>query len=96
MIGVINYQTGNSRSVIYALTNLGIECRLVATPEDCEGVDRYILPGVGSAGVTMTSLAERGWIDLRAAAQESVTAIVRAGADIVLTYWAKEMAEWRK
>ena len=40
--------------------------------------------------------AERGWIDLRAAAQESVTAIVRAGADIVLTYWAKEMAEWRK
>ena len=38
--------------------------------------------------------AERGWIDLRAAAQESVTAIVRAGADIVLTYWAKEMATW--
>ncbi len=38
--------------------------------------------------------AERGWIDLRAAAQESVTAIVRAGADIVLTYWAKEMAGW--
>ena len=31
---------------------------------------------------------------LRAAAQESVTAIVRAGADIVLTYWAKEMATW--
>jgi porphobilinogen synthase len=38
--------------------------------------------------------ADRGWIDLRAAAQESVTAIVRAGADIVLTYWAKEMAGW--
>ena len=38
--------------------------------------------------------AERGWLDLRATAQESVTAIVRAGADIVLTYWAKEMATW--
>ena len=38
--------------------------------------------------------AERGWLDLRATAQESVTAIVRAGADIVLTYWAKEMAQW--
>ena len=38
--------------------------------------------------------AERGWLDLRSTAQESVTAIVRAGADIVLTYWAKEMAQW--
>ena len=38
--------------------------------------------------------AERGWLDLRTTAQESVTAIVRAGADIVLTYWAKEMAQW--
>ena len=38
--------------------------------------------------------AERGWLDLRSTAQESVTAIVRAGADIVLTYWAKEMATW--
>ena len=40
--------------------------------------------------------AERGWLDLRATAQESVTAIVRAGADIVLTYWAEEMAGWLK
>ena len=38
--------------------------------------------------------AERGWLDLRATAQESVTAIVRAGADIVLTYRAKEMPQW--
>lgn len=63
MIGVINYQTGNSRSVGYALAHLGIDYRLVATPDDCGDVDRYILPGVGSAGVTMASLAERGWID---------------------------------
>lgn len=38
--------------------------------------------------------AERGWIDRRAAVEESVTSIVRAGADIVLTYWAKELAGW--
>lgn len=40
--------------------------------------------------------AERGWINRRAAVEESVTSIVRAGADIVLTYWAKELAGWLK
>lgn len=40
--------------------------------------------------------AERGWIERRRAVEESVTAIVRAGADIVLTYWAEEMAGWLK
>lgn len=38
--------------------------------------------------------AERGWLDRRATIEESVTAIVRAGADIVLTYWALELARW--
>ncbi|WP_461109606.1 porphobilinogen synthase [Tessaracoccus terricola] len=40
--------------------------------------------------------AAQGWIDRRAAALESVTAIVRAGADIVLTYYAEEIATWLK
>ena len=38
--------------------------------------------------------AERGWIDRRAAVLECVTAISRAGADIILTYWAEELAGW--
>jgi porphobilinogen synthase len=38
--------------------------------------------------------AERGWIDERAVALESLTAIARAGASIVLTYWAKDVAQW--
>jgi glutamine amidotransferase len=63
VIGVIDYQTGNSRSVTYALGHLGHDCRLVARPGEAEGVDRYVLPGVGSAEVTMKSLAELGWID---------------------------------
>lgn len=40
--------------------------------------------------------AQRGWIDRERAIEESVTAIVRAGADIVLTYWGLEMASWLK
>lgn len=40
--------------------------------------------------------AERGWIDRRSAHLEAVTSIVRAGADIVLTYAALEVAQWLK
>lgn len=40
--------------------------------------------------------AANGWLDRRNAITESVTSIVRAGADIVLTYWALELAEWMK
>jgi porphobilinogen synthase len=36
--------------------------------------------------------AARGWIDREAAILETLTSIRRAGADIVLTYWAAEAA----
>ena len=39
--------------------------------------------------------AEKGWIDERKMVQEMLTAIHRAGANIILTYWAKEVASWR-
>ena len=38
--------------------------------------------------------AERGWIDRDRAVVESLLSIHRAGADIVLTYWAAEAARW--
>jgi porphobilinogen synthase len=38
--------------------------------------------------------AANGWIDLRAAALESLTSIRRAGAQVVLTYFALDVAEW--
>ncbi|MBX3030106.1 MAG: porphobilinogen synthase [Chloroflexi bacterium] len=38
--------------------------------------------------------AERDWLDARAVLTESVTAIVRAGADIVITYAAADLARW--
>jgi len=42
----------------------------------------------------ISAAAANGWIDGRAAALESLTSIRRAGADIVLTYWAAEAAGW--
>jgi porphobilinogen synthase len=38
--------------------------------------------------------AAAGHLDERQAALESLTAIKRAGADLVVTYWAKEVAAW--
>jgi porphobilinogen synthase len=38
--------------------------------------------------------AERGWIDERAVLLESHLAMRRAGADIIITYAARELAEW--
>ncbi|KQM82134.1 porphobilinogen synthase [Agromyces sp. Leaf222] len=38
--------------------------------------------------------AAHGWIDRKRAVIESVRGIRRAGADVVLTYWAVELAEW--
>lgn len=40
--------------------------------------------------------AERGWIDERRVAMESLTAIARAGADMIITYWAKDAVRWMR
>ena len=42
----------------------------------------------------ISAAAANGWIDLRTVALETLTGIRRAGADIVLTYWAAEAAGW--
>ena len=38
--------------------------------------------------------AEKGWLDEKQAALESLTAIKRAGADFVVSYWTKDLATW--
>jgi len=40
--------------------------------------------------------AEKGWIDEKRVAMEILTGIKRAGADMILTYWAKDAAQWLK
>jgi porphobilinogen synthase len=60
--------------------------------------ERFDLP-VGAYNVSgeyamVKAAAARGWLDERQAAIESLTAIGRAGADFVVTYWAKELAGW--
>ena len=38
--------------------------------------------------------AERGWLDERTAAMEVLTGIARAGADMIITYYAEDAARW--
>jgi porphobilinogen synthase len=61
--------------------------------------DRFDLPlaayNVSGEYAMIKAAAAAGDLDERAAAVESLTAIRRAGADVVLTYWAKEFAQWQ-
>ena len=38
--------------------------------------------------------AEKGIVDERAAVLEIMTALKRASADVIITYWARELTEW--
>lgn len=42
----------------------------------------------------LKAAAKLGWLDEKRVALESLTAIKRAGADMILTYWAKDAARW--
>ena len=38
--------------------------------------------------------AEKGWLDERSVVMETMTAFKRAGADLIVTYWAREVLGW--
>jgi porphobilinogen synthase len=68
---------------------------------DIIGQVRDHFPGVPLAAYNVSgeysmiqAAARQGWLDARAIALETLTAIRRAGADIIVTYWAKEAAQW--
>ena len=42
----------------------------------------------------LKAAAEKGVVDERAAVLEIMTSLKRAGADIIITYWARELAQW--
>ena len=44
----------------------------------------------------LKAAAHKGWLDEKKTVIEILTSIKRAGADIILTYWAKEASEWIK
>jgi porphobilinogen synthase len=60
--------------------------------------ERFDLPlgayNVSGEYAMVKAAAAKGFLDERPAALESLTAIKRAGADLVISYWTKELANW--
>jgi porphobilinogen synthase len=60
--------------------------------------ERFDLPlaayNVSGEYAMVKAAAAKGFLDERQAALESLTAIKRAGADLVVSYWTKELASW--
>ncbi|MHB8945855.1 MAG: porphobilinogen synthase [Bacillota bacterium] len=60
--------------------------------------ERFDLPlaayNVSGEYAMIKAAVARGWLDERRVVTESLTAIRRAGADLILTYFAKDMARW--
>lgn len=66
MIAVVDFGSGNTRSVLRALEAVGADARLVATPAGIEEAERLVLPGVGAAPSAVDELKARGlWEPVR-------------------------------
>ena len=60
MIAIIDYSTGNLRSVQNALARLGAESIVTSNHQEILSADRVLIPGVGHAAAAMANLQERG------------------------------------
>jgi len=60
--------------------------------------ERFGLPtavyNVSGEYAMIKAAAQNGWLDERAAVMEMMTAFKRAGADLIVTYWAREVLRW--
>jgi glutamine amidotransferase len=63
MIGIVDYDIGNLRSVQKAFQHVGGEAVFVRTPGEIARVDALVLPGVGAFGDCVRSLAASGMWD---------------------------------
>jgi glutamine amidotransferase len=63
VIGIVDYDIGNIRSVEKAFHHVGAEAIFVRTPEDIARMDGLVLPGVGAFGDCMESLDKSGMRD---------------------------------
>ena len=64
MVAVINYNAGNTRSVMNALSRLGVKGVLTSDVDVIKKSDRMIFPGVGSASWAIQELKNRELIDV--------------------------------
>lgn len=63
MVTIIDYGSGNLRSVQKALERVGVEARITADPNVVAESGRLVLPGVGAFGDAMRALRDRGLVE---------------------------------
>lgn len=64
MIAVVDYDTGNLRSVCNAIERIGAEYCVTDDAEVIRSAERVLLPGVGEASSAMEKLRERGLVEV--------------------------------
>lgn len=60
MISIVAYGAGNISSIANMLRHVGVDSRVVETPEEIASAEKLVLPGVGHFDYGMSRLRERG------------------------------------
>lgn len=63
MIGIIEYDMGNTQSVMNAFEYVGANAKIVRDPDGLSECGSVVLPGVGAFGLGMKSLRNKGFLD---------------------------------
>lgn len=63
MIGIVDIDMGNLRSVANAVSTMGHDPKMVLSANDLDDTSHLILPGVGSYTIAMTHMRERGLVE---------------------------------
>lgn len=56
MITIIDYKSGNLRSISNGFKKIGVEAKITDNPEDIANAEYLVLPGVGAFGTAMSNL----------------------------------------
>ena len=72
----------------------GLPCLdIVRRIKDQFGMPTFVYQVSGEYAM-LKAAAENGWLDEKAALMEALLSMKRAGADAILTYYAKQAAQW--
>lgn len=62
-VGIVDFKSNNSKSVLSVITSLGIEAKLIKSPDEILRADRLIIPGVGHIDSIVGEMDELGLRD---------------------------------
>lgn len=61
MIGIINYRAGNLQNIQNSLDYIGADSKIINAPEEMEGIEKFVFPGVGAFGHAVKNLKSYGF-----------------------------------